>query len=153
MAQNSQNEASAKGKSVLAGQPTPADPTPAEDTSSRSAWAGGAGRRRQPESARPPWRVEGLKPKDQDQTSGRSGWSRFGLIMLGLLIANLDPVVPDPGGHSISSDDLLHVLRNPGEIRATSRLSRRQVTRSSAPLGTKSPIQPGSRMPHRCSRS
>ena len=88
MAQNSQNEASAKGKSVLAGQPTPADPTPAEDTSSRSAWAGGAGRRRQPESARPPWRVEGLKPKDQDQTSGRSGWSRFGLIMLGLLIAN-----------------------------------------------------------------
>ena len=88
MAQDSQNEASAKGRSVLASQPTPADPTPAEDASTDSARAGGSSRRREHESAPPPWRVEGLKPKDQDQTGGRSGWSRFWLLMLGLLIVN-----------------------------------------------------------------
>ncbi len=88
MTQSSQKEASAKGKSVLASQPAPADPAPAEDASSGGAWAGGSSRRRQHGSAPPPWRVEGLKPKDQDHTGGRSGWSRFWLIMLGLLIAN-----------------------------------------------------------------
>ncbi|MGO8724344.1 MAG: ATP-dependent metallopeptidase FtsH/Yme1/Tma family protein, partial [Acidimicrobiales bacterium] len=87
-AQNSQNEASTEEKSVLTSQPAPADPTPAEDTSSGNTWAGRSNRRRQSGSAPPPWRVEGLKPKDQDQTGGRSGWSRFWLMMLGLLIVN-----------------------------------------------------------------
>ena len=100
----------------LAGQPTPADPAPAEDASLPE-WRGWG----QPASPTwvmtpPPWRVEGLKPKDQDRTGGRTAGHGLWLIMLGLLIVNwvLSSLFI---GSNVSNDDLLHVLRDPGEVR------------------------------------
>ena len=91
MGRNSQRQAFEKEGQVFTKQPTAADPTPAEDSSSPGVDAGGDSRhwhRRQSSSTPPPWRVEGLKPKDQDRSGGRSGWSRFLWLMLGLLIVN-----------------------------------------------------------------
>ena len=88
MVRDSQNEASAGEEPVLISQPTSADQTRAKDASSGDAGTGGFLRRRQQGSASPPWRVEGLKSKDQDHRTERSGWARFWLLMLGLLVAN-----------------------------------------------------------------
>ena len=91
MGRSSQRQAFEKERQVFTSQPSAADPTPAEDSSSPGVDAGGDSRRwhrRQTSSTPPPWRVEGLKPKDQDRSGGRSGWSRFLWLMLGLLIVN-----------------------------------------------------------------
>jgi cell division protease FtsH len=91
MERNSQRQAFEKEGQVFTSQPSAADPTLAEDSSPPGVDAGGDSRRwhrRQTSSTPPPWRVEGLKPKDQDRSGGRSGWSRFLWLMLGLLIVN-----------------------------------------------------------------
>ena len=44
--------------------------------------------RRNQETPPPPWRVEGMPEDDQDHAGGRPNWSRFWLILLGLLILN-----------------------------------------------------------------
>jgi cell division protease FtsH len=91
MERSSQKEASEKEGDVFTYQPTAADPRAAEDSSSPGVDAGGASRRwhrRQTSSSPPPWRVEGLKPKDQDRSGKPQNWSRFLWLILGLLIVN-----------------------------------------------------------------
>ena len=44
--------------------------------------------RRSQETSSPPWRVEGMPEDDQDHAGGRPNWSRFWLILGGLLILN-----------------------------------------------------------------
>ncbi len=90
MERSSLREASEK-ENVFTYQPTAADPAPAEDSSSPGVDAGGASRRwhrRQTSSTPPPWRVEGLKPNDQDRSGKPQNWSRFLWLILGLLIVN-----------------------------------------------------------------
>src|SRR5579859_5820319 len=52
-----------------------------------------SGRRRGPwrrdqDTSPPPWRVEGMPPSDKAPAGGRPNWSRFWLVLLGLLILN-----------------------------------------------------------------
>jgi cell division protease FtsH len=79
-----------------AGQPAPADGTrPAAQPDNQGGGspdphAGGA-RGRSPRdrpASPPPWRVEGLPDKKQDQAGGRPNWTRFTWIMLALLLLN-----------------------------------------------------------------
>jgi cell division protease FtsH len=44
--------------------------------------------RRNQETSPPPWRVEGMPDDKQDQAGDRPNWSRFWLILLGLLVLN-----------------------------------------------------------------
>ena len=79
-----------------AAQPPSADgarqAAPPERPSRGSPGSQPGGRRRpwhrNQETPPPPWRVEGMPQDDQDQASGRPNWSRFWLILLGLLILN-----------------------------------------------------------------
>ncbi len=57
----------------------PAQPPPAR---LRRTWG-----RRQP-TPTPPWRVEGAPDEEKDRAAGRRGWSRFWMLLLGLLIIN-----------------------------------------------------------------
>ena len=81
---------------TLATQPTSADgarqAAPPERPSGDSPGSQPGGRRwpsrGNQETSSPPWRVEGMPQDDQGQEGGRPNWSRFWLILLGLLILN-----------------------------------------------------------------
>jgi cell division protease FtsH len=55
---------------------------------SRPAGRHGLWRRDRETPAPPPWRVEGMPPSDKAPAGGRPNWSRFWLVLLGLLILN-----------------------------------------------------------------
>jgi cell division protease FtsH len=81
---------------VPAGQRAPGDGAPPADQPDRQGDGApgsqadgtrGTSRRDQGTST-PPWRVEGLPDRKQDQAGGRPNWRRFTWIMLGLLVLN-----------------------------------------------------------------
>jgi len=89
-------EAPPREDATQAAQPTSADGTrqaaPPQRPSGGSPGTQPGGRRRpwrrDQETSPPPWRVEGMPQDDKDQAGRRPNWSRFWLILLGLLLVN-----------------------------------------------------------------
>ena len=75
------------------GQSAPADGAspaaqPERQGSGVSPASGPGGRTGRDQAPPPPWRVEGMRDRKQDQERGRPNWARFLWIMLGLLLLN-----------------------------------------------------------------
>jgi cell division protease FtsH len=96
MEDSDSTEAPRREDSTLAAQPPSTDgarqaaPTEKPNGGASGSRPGGRrwpGRRNQ-ETPPPPWRVEGMPEDDQDHAGGRPNWSRFWLILGGLLILN-----------------------------------------------------------------
>ena len=87
--------------------------------------------RRRAERPAPPWRVEGLpQPEEQQQGGGRRTWSRFGWMLLVLLVLNW--IMSSLLLAAAAYGGVLHVLRDPGAGEQRPR-SPRPATPSRAP--------------------
>ena len=78
------------GQQAPADQAQPAAQPDKQSGGSPDSQPGGGRWRRRGDQAEstPPWRVEGMPDKKQDQAGGRPNWRRFWLILLALLLLN-----------------------------------------------------------------